>query len=62
MRFQEAVKEGDVFPTGFGIYKIVEIKDDIIYAIKKEDTYSSIGDFNVLQFTKIEVEDYIKYQ
>ena len=62
MRFQEAGKRGDVFPTGFGVYKIVEIKDDIIYAIKKDDTYNSISDFNVLQFTKTEVENYIKYQ
>ena len=56
------MKKGDMFPTGFGVYKIIEIKDDNIYAIRKDDTYNSLEDFNVLQFTKHEVENYIKYQ
>ena len=55
------MKKGDMFPTGFGVYKIIEIKDDNVYAIRKDDTYNSLEDFNVLQFTKYEVESYIKY-
>lgn len=62
MRFQEANKKGDMFPTGFGVYKIVEIKDDIVCAIKKDDTYNNLNDFNMFQFTRTEVENYIKYQ
>lgn len=56
------MKKGDMFSTGFGIYKIVEIENDIIYAIRKNDTYDSINDFNVLKFTKYEVKSCIKYQ
>ena len=56
------MKKGDMFSTGFGVHKIVEIKNDIIYAIKKDDTYNSLNNFNVLQFTRTEVENYIKYQ
>lgn len=56
------MKKGDIFPTGYGIYIIVEIKDDTIYAIRKNDNYDSLEDFNVLQFTKHEVENCIKYQ
>lgn len=56
------MKKGDFFPTGFGTYQIVEIKDDTIYAIRKGHTYNSLEDFNILQFTRHEVENYIKYQ
>ena len=56
------MKKGDTFPTGFGIYKIIEIKDNKIYAIRKDDTYNSLEDFNVLLFSKHEVESYMKYQ
>ena len=56
------MKKGDMFPTGFGVHKIIEIKDDTIYTIRKGHAYNSLEDFNVLQFTKHEVESYIKYQ
>lgn len=56
------MKKGDVFPTGFGVYKIVEIIDDIVYAIRKDHVYNSLTDFNVLQFTRHEVENHIRYQ
>ena len=55
------MKKGDMFSTGFGVYKIIEIKDDNIYAIRKDDAYNNLEDFNVLHFTKQEVESYIKY-
>lgn len=56
------MKKGDVFPTGFGIYKIAEMKDDIIYVVREDDTYNSLEDFNVLRFTRAEVENNIKYR
>lgn len=62
MRGVDMLEKGNTFPTGYGMYEIIEIKNNTVYAVKTNHAHNSIDDFNVLQFTTAEVENYIKYQ
>lgn len=49
------IQIGDKFPTGFGIYEVVDIKGDTCLCSNKYTT-------KPLPFLKKEIRNYVKYQ